>query len=120
MSVLFSTFQRGSMHEVGKILVFFITLTLTISGLPIRQGFSPIAFVHLTSLPIATAWEMIFETSYVNGITTASLKPPQNFSHPSRSSLHLTPHDIMSLRCEMGPPPPPAPPDKPAEPTPLF
>jgi hypothetical protein len=80
------------MHEVDKIFVFLITLALTISGPSICQGNFPVEFRLPTSQPIATAWEMYYETSHVIGSTNATLTLTltQILYHPSRSSLYLT------------------------------
>ena len=78
------------MHEVKKIFVFLITFALTISGLPTPQELSPVDFGSPTPQPIATDWEMIYETSNVVGTTNPSLTPKRHSYHPSRVSLYLT------------------------------
>ena len=78
------------MHEVKKIFVFLITFALTISGLPTLQELSPVDFGSPTPQPIATDWEMIYETSNVVGTTNPSPTPKRHSYHPSRVSLYLT------------------------------
>jgi hypothetical protein len=80
----------GRMHEVKKIFVFLITFALTISGLPTLQELSPVDFGSPTPQPIATDWEMIYETSNVVGTTNPSPTPKRHSYHPSRVSLYLT------------------------------
>ena len=78
------------MHEVVKIFLFLFTFATTFSGFPMCQEYSLVKLGIPTSQPIATDWEMLHVTSSVNGITATLQTPPQNFSHPSSPTLHLT------------------------------
>jgi hypothetical protein len=89
-SGLFSTFERGGMPKVIKILVFLFTFTSTILGALLRQDPCLIICGSPNPQPIATARELSLLTPNVKGITTAMHKHLRALQHHRNQSLYLT------------------------------